>query len=389
MELDLRGTNDRQPVILPFTFDVVRDTAGLAVRLHNGEEIIALDEVLVHGDSIHMRPALFDTEFIGVIQGDSVIRGLWYNRMKGPHYAIPFVARAGDRPRFHGRPADAAPVAGTWACRFAVGTSDAYDAMGLFHTEGGRVLGTFATETGDHRFLEGVAQGDSLVLSAFDGSHAYLYRALLRNDSLIGEFRSGVHAREAWTGIRDPDFHLRDPDSLTFLKAGHHAVQLRLTDLDGDTVALDDPRFSGHVRMVQIMGSWCTNCMDESRLLAEVYQRHHARGLDIVAVAFERRTDPVAAIRQLKRYKERLAIPYDILYGGQATKGDVARTLPFLDQLMSYPTCIFIDRQGRVRRIRTGFYGPGTGSHHQAYRQELDSFLDSLLSETAPPPLGG
>ena len=225
---------------------------------------------------------------------------------------------------------------------------------------------------------------DSFMLSSFDGSHAYLFRAVLRNDTLIGEFRSGTHSLEPWTGVRDPDFLLRDPDSLTFLKEGYDMVDIRLPDLRGDTVSLMDARFAGRVRMVQIMGSWCPNCMDESRLLAQMHQRYHKAGLDVVAVAFEREPDPARAVGMLERYRRRLGIQYDILYGGSSTKEVVSERLPFLNHLMSYPTCIFIDRRGKVRRIRTGFYGPSTGQHYRDYQHNLQQFIERMLAEPTP-----
>lgn len=381
MELDVRGSQDTRAVMLPFLFDVVGEDTGYVMNIHNGEEIITVNDVVISGDSVHIRPSLFDSEFAGVLLGDSVITGTWYNRLRGPGYAVPFIARAGALQRFTGAGGAAASVEPTWACRFAMGTPDAYDAIGLFRSEGERLHGSFATETGDHRFLEGTVRGDSLMLSSFDGSHAFLYRAILRNDSLIGEFRSGNHALEPWTGVPDPDFRLRHPDSLTFLKEGTGTIQLRLPDLDGDTISLQGPGMQGRVRLVQIMGSWCPNCMDESRLLTEMYDRHHAAGLEIIAIAFEKQRDQGAAIRQLKRYKGRLGIPYHVLYGGIADQGEVLRKLPFLENMMSYPTCVFMDRRGVVRRIRTGFYGPGTGRHYQAYAQDLDRFLLDLLAE--------
>ena len=66
------------------------------------------------------------------------------------------------------------------------------------------------------------------------------------------------------------------------------------------------------------------------------------------------------------------------------SKEEAARKLPFLDHVMSYPTCIFVDRKGKVRRIRTGFYGPGTGEHYVNYRRNLEAFLQEMLQEAPP-----
>ena len=51
---------------------------------------------------------------------------------------------------------------------------------------------------------------------------------------------------------------------------------------------------------------------------------------------------------------------------------------------MSYPTCVFVDRTGKVRRIRTGFYGPSTGQHYVNYTRNLRTFVEQLLAEPVP-----
>ena len=41
-----------------------------------------------------------------------------------------------------------------------------------------------------------------------------------------------------------------------------------------------------------------------------------------------------------------------------------------------------------MRRIRTGFYGPGTGQHYVTYRRNLERFVEQLLDEPAEAMLG-
>lgn len=378
VELQLPGAR------LPFQWTVEAAGPG-AYRfvVRNAEESIAADEVRIQGDSVRIRMPLFDSEFIGALQGDSAMAGIWRNPLKGDGYAIPFAARAGRRPRFRQQAAGAAePFAGTWEARFSPGTADAYNAIGAFSSApDGSLAGTFMTETGDYRFLAGAARGDSLWLSSFDGAQAFLFGAALRGDSLHGRFWSGKHWEEPWVAVRNPGYRLRDADSLTFLKAGSTRVDFRFPDTEGALRSPADADLAGHPLLVQIMGTWCPNCLDESLLLREMHERFGPKGLRILAVAFEKQTDREAAMQALCRYKERLALPYPLLYGGEAAKEEAARKLPFLDRLISYPTCIFIDRHGQVRRIRTGFYGPGTGVHYQRYREQLIAFLERLVEE--------
>ena len=52
-----------------------------------------------------------------------------------------------------------------------------------------------------------------------------------------------------------------------------------------------------------------------------------------------------------------------------------------LNHVLSYPTSIFIDKKGRVRKIHTGFNGPATGDKYTEFKAEFESFVSELLSE--------
>lgn len=381
MVLDIHG---RQ---LPVLFDVHTDSSGvIGLTIHNGTERIEVSEVDLGGDSVRVRMPLFDAELLAVRQGDSTLTGICLNHLRRPgEDRIPFVAHAGGAPRFAAS-SPAGDVGGHWEAHFSAGTSNAYPALGLFRQGvDGRVTGTFGTETGDYRFLEGVMDGDTLRLSSFNGSQAFLFTAVLRNDTLHGLFSNGIHWSEPWLAVRNPSFRLRDPDSLTVLKEGHDMVQLRFPSLDGDSIATTDERYRGKPLVVQIMGSWCANCVDEAVLLDELYERYRDAGLEVVAVAFEKHTDRQRALAGLERFRRTLDVDYPILFAGAANKENTRAQLPFLEHVMSYPTCIFIDRSGKVRKIHTGFYGPGTGAYYEAFKRDLEAFVQQLVADGGGP----
>jgi peroxiredoxin len=225
---------------------------------------------------------------------------------------------------------------------------------------------------------------DSLHLSSFNGTQAFLFTAAVRNDSLIGRFWSGIHHQEPWVATPNPAFALRDEDSLTFLQEGYAMVDFHFPGVDGGQLSPRSAEHRNKVVLVQILGSWCPNCADETQLLNDLYARHHAEGLDILGVAFERHTDPSKAMAGLKRFRKKLGVRYPMAYAGTADK-QACDKLPFLDHLMGYPTCIFIGRDGVVRRIHTGFYGPGTGEErYAAYQRDIERFIVALLAEEPP-----
>lgn len=384
MALSLQDTLAHTTRTLPFLFDLQLDSGHWRMQIHNGTERIAVDEISLSGDSIRIRMPLYDSEFIGQVKNDSTIIGDWHNYLKGPHYRIPFIARAGDAPRFAATPVPGRLASTHWEAHFGSDSTDAYAAIGLFQEDQGHVTGTFATETGDYRFLDGVVSGDSLYLSSFNGSQAFLFMAALHNDSLSGRFWSGIHHQEPWAARPNAGFTLRDEDSLTFLREGYAMVDFRFPDVDGGQVSPKATEHRNKVVLVQIMGSWCPNCVDETLLLNELFAHHHAEGLDILGVAFERHADKDKAIAGLKRFRTKLGVHYPMAYAGTADQ-EACEKLPFLDHFMGYPTCIFIGRDGVVRRIHTGFYGPGTGEdRYAAYKRDMERFITSLLAEEPP-----
>ncbi|HNQ26578.1 MAG TPA: TlpA family protein disulfide reductase, partial [Aquaticitalea sp.] len=50
-------------------------------------------------------------------------------------------------------------------------------------------------------------------------------------------------------------------------------------------------------------------------------------------------------------------------------------------QLLSFPTTIYIDKTGKVRKIHTGFNGPATGEKYVTFKNEFESFVTELLTE--------
>ncbi len=55
------------------------------------------------------------------------------------------------------------------------------------------------------------------------------------------------------------------------------------------------------------------------------------------------------------------------------------KKLPMLT-LYAFPTMIFVDRKGQVRKIHTGYSGPATGEHYTQFVAEFKATLDQLLA---------
>ena len=368
---------------IPVNFNLTKVNDHYQVEFLNAEEKIIANDVVIKGNQISIKDPVFNVWFEGNIVDATTIEGNWYK--DGQDYKVPFVAKHGKIKRFESPEVlsvSSESITGRWEVDFSKDNEeDHYKAIGQFKHVDNYLTGTFMTETGDYRFLEGNVYNDSLYLSCYDGAHLFLFKAQLKNDSLIGTFWSGIHWQEPWVAVRNKDFKLTNPDSLTFLKDGYTNLAFTFPNLNGDSVSLSDEKYAGKVVIVNIMGPWCPNCKDETAYLTELYDQYHEKGLEIIALSYNKSEDFETAKNNTLKVKEFFGAKYDFLIAGQANKISAGKTLPMLNHIMSFPTSIFIDRKGNIRKIRTGFYGPGTGTFYKRYIERTNDFTAKLLSE--------
>jgi len=381
--------NDSTGLILPFRFDLSFKNDSAQIIIHNAEEKITVDEIYFSGDSVFIRMPVFDSEFRCKLSGDTLFAGNWINHSRKEKNSIPFTAVFGDKDIFGCPDYEAAfQFEGKWKCLFSPNEPDSSFSIGVFNTSGGKASGTFLTETGDYRYLEGCVFGKYMLLYCFDGSHAFIFHAEVMEDSTIwGEFYSGIHHHETWIAWKDPEFELRNADSLTFMKQGFSKIDFTFPSIEnlpegkaGKKVSLSDEKFKNKITILQIMGSWCPNCMDETMFLTELHKKYNAQGLEVIALCFEKAEEFEKAKSNVLRMKNKFNADYDFLITGFQPK-DADKALPMLNHIMSFPTTIFIDKKGNVRKIHTGYSGPATGSKYDEFMKEITSFVETLTKE--------
>lgn len=363
-------------VNIPFRLEVFGDNK---MSIVNHTECIQIEDIQYEGDSIFIDMPIFDSEFVGVVQNNGSFAGLWHNHLK-KDYTIPFTASFLNSELF-------SELSETKAMKYDVtfspdSESDIYKAIGLFNKGNNYSYGTFITETGDYRFLEGEINDDKISLSCFDGSHLFFFDADLKGDSMInGRFYSGKHWYEPWIAQLRDDAELRDPDSLTYLVDGYDTMNFTAQDLNGENVQFDRETYQDKITIIQIYGSWCPNCLDENLFYKELYQQFSSEGLQIIPVAFEPGEEFSEKSRLAGKHFDDLDMPYETYIGGQANKKTTSEKFPMLNKIISYPTSVFLDKSGNVRKIHTGFYGPGTGEYYKQYVMETKMFIRELLDE--------
>lgn len=376
-----RGVLKPQNIQIPFVFQVYKNGGKYSFELVNAEERIPLSEVSIKADSIHVPLYIFDATLHAKIEEGKYMHGIWVKNYL-EDYTVPFEASFGDESRFSIKNENASfSFDGKWEVDFI--TDGGIDkAIGLFEQSGNKLAGTFLTPTGDYRFLEGVVDGSEMKLSCFDGTHAYLFTASGSSDgSIEGDFWSGKTWHQKWVARRNSDFELTDPSSMTYLKNGYETFDIKFPNPDGEVVQLSDERFEAKVVVIQIMGTWCPNCMDETKLLAKWYRKNKERGVAILGLAFERKADVAYAASRIKKMKKMLDVDYQILIAGTNSQESRKQALPMINKILAFPTTIFLDKQHKVRKIHTGFSGPGTGLYYDRFVEEFNLFMDKLIAE--------
>jgi thiol-disulfide isomerase/thioredoxin len=363
---------------LPVRLSVEESGKQKFVVIKNAGERIVLQQKKGPGDSVSFLFPDFNSELRVKAKKKKSLSGYWINYNKGANYRIPFSADlAGETASVCEKPA--ANITGNWESYFDPESTDKEAAVGVFEQDGQRVTGTFLTETGDYRFMEGTVCGNSFYLSAFDGSHAFMVEGTASDSVIGGTFRSGKHYSTTLRAVKNPSFALRDPESLTFMKTPEAGLSFSLKDLTGKDYNFPNEDMTNKVVIVQIMGTWCPNCMDETNFFRELYAKYHGRGLEVISVGYEASDNFDEQAAQIRKLKERKKLDFVFLVGGKASKGIAAEQFSMLNQVMSFPTTIFVGRDGTVKRVHTGFNGPGTGAHYTEYVEKTTALIEEML----------
>ena len=372
-ELSLNDTTT-----LPFNFQVYESNLDLM----NGEERINLSDITYTSDSVFLQLPVFNSEF-RCKMNDRNLSGNFYNFTRKSNNILSFEAEQNAAYRFSEKPESPyLNLSGRWQAIFDDEAPESKMSVALFHQEGNHLTGTFLTTTGDYRYLEGEVSGQKVSLSAFDGSHAFLFTATIQKDgTLIGDFYSGTHYHETWSAFRNEKAELPDAESLTFIKPGYDKLDFKFPDEHGDSLSIRDPQFLNKVLIVTLTGTWCPNCMDETRFLVDFYSTYKAKGVEIIALDYERVLDSATVKKSISKLKKQLGVEYPVLFAGTNDREEAAKTLPMLNRILGYPTTIVIDKKGIVRKIYTGFSGPATGADYVSFKESFLRFINKLIVE--------
>jgi thiol-disulfide isomerase/thioredoxin len=234
---------------------------------------------------------------------------------------------------------------------------------------------------GDTGTLDGSLRDGKFTLSHFSGMRPALLEITPAPDGTLNLVLNGKNKLTAMRpaearakGLPQPD----DPSLHTGVKDASEPFHFSFPDLNGKLVSDTDPRFKGKVVLVNITGSWCPNCHDEAPFLAEMYRKYRAQGLEIVALSFEE-ADQLKDPTRLRAFLARYGIEYTVLLGG--TTDEAPAKLSQAQNWDAWPTTFFLGRDGRVRKVHTGFPSRASGDLYTQATHEFTELVEHLLAE--------
>lgn len=364
-----------------FTFIWKTERGKTVWVIQNAEERIRVDNISRKGDSLFIQMPVFESSFKLKFDGKSVT-GSWIKNGSTGIQEMP-IHVVKSQQRFESRKAPLQNISGRWAVNFSSDSNNI--SVAEFEQHGQRLTGTILNPTGDYRYLQGVVNEDSILLSAFDGSHAFLFKGIITDGNNIrdGKFYSGTTYSESWIATKDSNAKVSEASVAMSVKAGETGLHFTFKDLGKKLVSISDKRFKNKVVVIQLMGSWCPNCMDETAFLSEYYDKNKQRGFEAIALAYEYSTDWNRSLKSLQKFRDRFNVKYTIL-NTEVSVSDSLRTrktLPELTDIKFFPSSVIIDKKGKIRKIDTGFNGPATGSHYEQYKQEFEETINKLFKE--------
>ena len=345
-----------------------------------GTEKTPVPEVQRKQDSLVLLFSEYNAAMRGTLRGDR-----WegnYIRYRNTAIAVPFHAFAEnpEQPQLQEAAKPAIPLVGKFQAFLREGNNVDSTTLATFWTKNDSIYGTLIAPDGDYGLNAGVQNGTVVTLSRFTGWQAQLF-----------EFEQ---AGSSWKGAlyvrNDPAVLLTLEPRPTLVETLLSSQQTKIKNAgvpfefsgiteNGDTLNNTSNRFKSKALIVDIMGTWCHNCMDEAPILQQLYQEYKDKGLEVVGLSFEINDDVNQAKKNLGLYQKRYSLTFPLLYCGSTDDRYVGPKLKSqLVNFYAYPTVLFIDKKGRVKSIHVGFKGPGTGEEFQTEVKHLYDVVERL-----------
>ena len=139
-------------------------------------------------------------------------------------------------------------------------------------------------------------------------------------------------------------------------KVDFAAPELTLTDLDGNSVSLEDYR--GQVVLVNLWATWCPPCREEMPTLVSFYERYKSQGFVLIAI------DQGETLEDVLPFVADFGLTFPVWMDESSLAGRRFNTI-------SLPSSYVIDRDGRVKLMWLGGIS----------EKNLESYVPDLIVE--------
>src|SRR5947209_14485500 len=253
--------------------------------------------------------------------------------------------------------------------------------LATFWMEGETLHGTFIAPDGDYGLLAGNPSGGKVLLNRFTGWQAIAITLEQRSGMWTGNYFFHNDKPRGFTLSAQADIDsLPFPNRRTTMKNPEAGFTFEGLSISGETIRSSNDRFKGKPLIVDIMGTWCHNCLDSGPLLDDLQKQYAKDGIQVMGMSFEISDDVDLAKKNLQLFKERNGLTYTMLFCGSLEDENVNKRLRGqLNNFFAYPTTLFVGRDGKVQAIHSGFKGPGTGEEYQAQIREFHELAEKLL----------
>jgi len=242
------------------------------------------------------------------------------------------------------------------------------------------LYGTFIAPDGDYGLLVGNVSGGKVQVNRFTGWQAIAMTLGKKDQMWSGNYYFQNDKPRGFVLFPQPNIDALPIPKQTTMKNPDAPFTFEGVSISGDTIRSSDDRFKGKSLIVDIMGTWCHNCLDSGPLLDELQKRYGNNGLQVVGISFEISDDVELAKKNLQLFKDRNGLTYTMLFCGSLDDENVNKRLRSqLNNFFAYPTTLFVGRDGKVRAINSGFKGPGTGEEYQAQIREFHELAEKLV----------
>lgn len=363
--------------VVPFIMDLHVKNDRLIGTLHNGKETIVLDQIVHNKKKKKLSIPIQNYELTLELEYDDsdFLKGYLVRHSKNPKVETPVVGRHGESSLFPGdRASSMADFNGKWAV-FLEEDDVKSPGVLVIEQQGNKINGSLLTQTGDYRYFSGYSSVNRFEAASFDGMYNYIITGTLEKDELTATLLTNY--RINISGKKDPKAALPDAFAQTQLEK----LDFAFPNTENQYISLKNKRFVGKPVVVQIFGSWCPNCMDEMNFLIPWYKANQKRGIEVVALAFERSLDHDQAKIQLKKTQKLKNVPYPLLLAGSTAEDKPMAKIKGLKNFISFPTTVFLNRKHEVVKVHAGFSGPSTGEYYEQWKREFKTITDDLLKK--------